>query len=99
MKWLKQNWWKLLLFSLAVACDAGMDHYNFHVPHDQGFWSLTTEGWRFDIWHVLKVIKWTFIAIGMSGRWFFKYPVLITYAVLNYFIHELLFHKILRRSE
>jgi hypothetical protein len=75
-----------------------MDHYNFHMPHDSGWWSLHTEGSRFDVWHTLKIFKWAFVFLAIAGKDAFIYSVVLTYAILNYFIHEILFHKILRRN-
>jgi hypothetical protein len=89
---LKKYWRQSLFFSLAVVCDAGMDYFNFQVPYDSGFWSLTTDGWRFDAWHTLKVTKWTFIVIGMAPTWDF----IAVAGALNYIIHEYVY-KILKR--
>jgi len=102
MKWFKQNWWRLLFFTLAVATNGAMDHLNFHVPHDSGWWSLHTEGYRGfggDAWHSLKWIMWTFVLIGMSGKDALKYYVLLSYAILNSFAHGLVFKRILGRKD
>jgi len=90
---IKKYWWQILFFSLAVIADAGMDYVNFQLPKDSGFWSLHTHGWRIDAWHSLKVVKWTFIAVGMvrSADW------LVIAGVLNYMLHEIVYHKILKR--
>ena len=88
----KKYWRQILCFALAVVCDTAMDYFNFQVPHDSGFWSLHTEGWKFDVWHSLKFIKFTLIAIGMVPTWDF----IAIAGSLNYIIHEYLY-KILKR--
>jgi hypothetical protein len=95
---IKANWFKILMFALAVALDALMDHFNFHVAHDSGWFSLHTEGYRGfggDVWHTLKILKWTAIVFGMAGKISVKYSYLYFYglcAALNYFIHESILH-------
>jgi len=89
---IKRYWFQIIFFSLAVACDAGMDYFNFVVPHDSGFWSLHTEGLRFDAWHSLKVLKWTFIAIGMVPT----FDWIIVAGALNSFLHGFIYHRILK---
>ena len=90
----RRYWRQILCFALAVACDAGMDHFLFSVPYDSGFWSLHTSGWRFDAWHTLKIIKWTFIAVGMAPTWDF----LAIAGALNYIIHEFVY-KLLKKHD
>lgn len=90
---LRRYWIQVLFFSLAIICDACMDYINFQIPYDSGFWSLHTGGLRFDVWHILKVIKWTFVAFGMIP----KLNWLILAGALNLFWHELIYHKILKR--
>ena len=82
------------MFCLAVSCDAGMDYINFQIPYDSGFWSLHTSGPRFDAWHILKVLKWTFIAFGMVRTT----GTVFVLGLLNYFLHDLIYHKILKKE-
>lgn len=91
---LKRYWPQFLFFSLAVACEGAMDYFNFQVPHDSGFWSLHTEGCRVDAWHSLKILKWTFIALGMVPR----FKALLLFALINYAVHEFVY-KTLKRTK
>ena len=96
MKWFKNNWWKLLFFTLFVACTAYMDHLNFHVKHDSGWWSLHTVGYRGiggDAWHTIKYLAIRFVILGMSGKDALKYYVILSYAILNYITHTFVFRK------
>ena len=102
MNWLKENWWRLLFFTLWVAVDAFMDHLNFHVPHDSGWWSLHTEGYRgpgSDAWHTFKLLGIFFVVLGMVGKSAMKHYVLLFFAILNYFTHEILLHKIFKKKD
>jgi hypothetical protein len=94
MNWFKQNWWKLLCFTAFVACLSTMDHLNFHVPHDSGWWSLHTEGYRGfggDGWHTLKYFAIGFVILGMTGKDSLKYYVALSFAILNLITHKIFF--------
>ena len=82
------------MFALAVVCDAAMDYYAFQVVHDSGYFSLHTDGWRIDIWHNLKIVKFGFIAFGMIP----KPDMLILFGLINYTVHEFVY-KALKRSK
>ena len=87
-----------MFFALAVACDGTMDYFNFQVPYDSGFWSLHTAD-IIDAWHITKLFKWTFIVMAIVGREGLKWSILLVYAVLNYVIHETIYHKILKKGK
>ena len=93
---LKKHWWPLLFFALAVACDATMDYFNFQVVYNSGWWSIT-DGWN-DVWHWLKKLKWLFIVFAIVGKDGLKWNVMFAYAVINLVVHEVLYHKILKRK-
>jgi len=96
---LKKYWLTLLFFALAVACDAGMDYFNFQVEYNSGWWSLT-DGTN-DVWHWLKKLKWLFIVLailrkeGITGA--SKLVWLVIYGTINLIIHETLY-KILKNK-
>ena len=98
IKFLKRNWFKILMFALAVALDALMDHFNFHVAHDSGWFSLHTKGYRGfggDVWHTLKILMWTAVFLGMAGKPSLKSSYLKFLglcAALNFIIHESILH-------
>lgn len=77
-----------LLFSLAIFCDAFMDHLNFRKKRNSGFWSIHTKDVN-DGWHWTKKLMWTIIGIALVGiSW--KLAIL---AWINLIVHEVMFHK------
>lgn len=91
------NWFKILMFGLAVFFDAVMDYFNFQVAYDSGFWSLHTEGSKFDAWHTAKVLKWTCVVFAVIGKDNIKLSTVWIYGSINYIVHEVVYHKILKR--
>jgi len=57
-----------ILFAIIAILMATMDYYDFHKPHDKGYWSLKTGSNKFDVWHsckrvILFIIAYKFIGI------------------------------------
>ena len=98
IKTIKENWWVLLFFTLAVIADALMDHILFDLPWDNGFWSLHTEASKIDAWHMTKLLKWLFIVFAIVGKDRLKYHILWVFAAINVLFHELVLKSILRRK-
>ncbi len=90
----------LVVFVLVVFLLAWMDVFNFVVPHNSGFFSLTYGDdfpIRFDIWHLLKVLVLGLILFGQNkfkGRdYFFFYLI---GAVLAFVIQIILYNWLLK---
>jgi len=98
-KWEVELWWVVLMFACAVGMDAVMDYFMFQVPHDSGFWSLHTSGWRIDAWHMSKIVKFAFVALGMWGRKNIHWFLVVSFAAINYMVHEFIYKKVLKNDK
>jgi len=59
--------WRWISFTLICILKAIADGFNFVVPHNSGFFSLT-DGW-FDAWHLCFWFILLIIGINFVGKW------------------------------
>ena len=82
--------------ALVIAILALMDGFNFAVPHNTGYWSLTynSDFFRFDIWHHLKFLLLIVVFIDKDKMSIMKW----IYFGLIAFVGQLLIYNILFKS-
>lgn len=98
MTFFKRYWWQMMWFSIGVIFTALMDYFDFQVPHDSGFWSLTTTPpWYDDAWHWSKVLMLASFGMGMIPRDKPKLILLAVFGALNSLFHGLVYHHILKK--
>ncbi len=86
---------------------AWMDVFNFVVPHNTGFFSLTYGGEvpiRVDIWHLLKILILGLVLFGQNkfkGRDYFFYYLIgaVLAFVIQLIIYNWLFKELLIKME
>ena len=91
---LKRNWTILIWVLIVVILTSLMDYWNFKVPHQSGFWSLTHDFW--DAWHLSKnlclmIVFWLFA----KDRNFEKQEWILYWvavALVMYVPHQLILH-------
>ena len=90
---------KYVSFALIVALLAIMDGLNFIMPHDAGFYSLTSG--YFDAWHLSKFIILLIIGIQfiwIKDKWQINMLRLCALGVIAY-IGQLLIYNFLFKLE
>ncbi len=86
---------KYISFTLIVILKAIADGFNFVIPHNTGFFSLTS-GW-FDAWHlcfwfILLIIGLNFVGIWHKFNWQMNLLKLVAFGVIAFLLQQFVYN-------